>query len=111
MNRLLGILICAFVVATAYITVTIAQRQQVLRHVAHHNDAWAIGQSVTEFMRLEAILAAYNLPEQIIPAEDVRLRLDIIVSRLATLNEGSIRHFLKSSTTHRETVQQTTGHL
>ncbi len=109
MNRLLGILICAFVVATVYITLTITQRQQVLRHVAHHNDAWAIGQSVTEFMRLEAILAAYNLPEQIIPAEDVRLRLDIIVSRLATLNEGSIRDFLKSSTTHRETVEQTTA--
>ena len=88
MKSLLGILICAFVVATAWITVTIAQRQQVLRHVAHHNDAWAIGQSVTEFMRLEVILAAYNIPEQNVPAEDVRLRLDIIVSRLAALSEG-----------------------
>lgn len=106
MNRLLGIMICAFVVATAYITTTITQRQHVLRQAAHHNDAWAIGQSVTEFMRLEALLAARHIPERSVPAEDIRLRLDIIVSRLASLSEGPIKDTLKPSNTHRKTVEQ-----
>ena len=109
MNRILGVLICAFIAATAYITTTVSQRQQVLRNVAHHNDAWAIGQSVTEFMRLEALLASYSIPEQHVQPDDVRLRLDIIVSRLASLREGSIKNFLGSSGVHRATVDEVTA--
>lgn len=106
MNRVLGILICAFIAATAYITYTVTQRQELLRHVAHHNDAWAIGQSVTEFMRLESLLATYNIPEQDVSLTDIRLRLDIIISRLSTLSEGSIKQFLTHSDVHQDTVKK-----
>ncbi|MBD9528344.1 bifunctional diguanylate cyclase/phosphodiesterase [Paracoccus sp. PAR01] len=109
MTRLLVILICAFVAATAFMSTTVSQRQQVLRHVAHHNDAWAISQSVAEFMRLEALLATHFLPDEDVPLDEVRLRLDIIVSRLSSFKEGTLKTFLEATPTRREIIGNVTS--
>lgn len=109
MTRLLGILICAFVAATGYMTYTVSQRQQVLRHVAHHNDAWAISQSASEFMRLEALLALFNLPKSEVSIQDVRLRLDIMISRLNSFEEGTLRTFLEANPLRQDLVDDVFG--
>ena len=60
-------------------------------------------------MRLESLLATYNIPEQDVSLSDIRLRLDIIISRLNTLSEGSIREFLRNSEVHQDTVKKVSG--
>ncbi|SMO96844.1 putative bifunctional diguanylate cyclase/phosphodiesterase [Paracoccus laeviglucosivorans] len=104
MTRLLGILIAAFVIATVYMTTTVSQRQEVLRHVAHHNDAWAVSQSVAEFMRLEAMLASHFMSDETASLDEVRLRLDIVFSRLASFDEDKLKAFLEASPKRLEIV-------
>lgn len=104
MTKFLGILICLFIAATAYMSTTVSQRQQVLRHAAHHNDSWAISQSLSEFLRLETELALYRVPVEGITLKQVRLRLDIMVSRLTSFKEGTLKAFLEQTPSRREAV-------
>ncbi|RII37897.1 EAL domain-containing protein [Pseudooceanicola sediminis] len=106
MTRLLGILICMFIGATVYMSSTVAQRQSVLREVAHHNDTWAISQTVSEFMRLEAQLAFYSLSLEETSIDDVRLRLDIIISRTISFKEGTLKDFLESKPFRKDTITE-----
>tara|TARA_R110000868_G_scaffold69764_6_gene205311 strand:+ start:23403 stop:25343 length:1941 start_codon:yes stop_codon:yes gene_type:complete len=105
-TRLLGILICMFIGATVYMSSTVAQRQSVLREVAHHNDTWAISQTVSEFMRLEAQLAFYSLSLEETSIDDVRLRLDIIISRTISFKEGTLKDFLESKPFRKDTITE-----
>lgn len=80
--------------ATAYIAYVIAERQTALQKFSRYNDSWSIGQSVSEYMRLEHVLAAYALNFDEDHREEVRLRLDIMLSRLGLLQEGNLRAFI-----------------
>ncbi|MTH79201.1 putative bifunctional diguanylate cyclase/phosphodiesterase [Paracoccus aestuariivivens] len=106
MTRILGVLICLFIAATAYMSTTVSQRQKVLRHVAHHNDTWAISQSVSEFMRLEARLALSEHPMDDETYENVRLRLDIIISRLTSFKEGTLKTFIEESPSRKAAITE-----
>ncbi len=106
MTRLLGFLICLFIGAAVFMSTTVSKRQDVLREVTYHNDTWAISQAVSEFMRLEAGLAFYALPMEGTTIDDVRLRLDIIISRLVSFEEGSLKRFLATGTFRQETISE-----
>jgi diguanylate cyclase (GGDEF)-like protein len=105
-TRLLGVLICMFIGATVYMSSTVSQRQSVLRDVTHHNDTWAISQTVSEFMRLEAKLAIYAIESDDTPVEDVRLRLDIFISRLVSFREGTLKIFLEAIAFRQQTISE-----
>ncbi len=75
-----------------------------LRRVAQHNDTWAISQTVQEFMRLEATLALYNADTYDVTLDDVRLRLDIMISRMLTMREGTIKLFMGEMPTRERTM-------
>ncbi len=106
MTRLLGFLICLFIGAAVFMSTTVAKRQDVLREVTFHNDSWAISQTVSEFMRLEANLASYALPMENTSIDEVRLRLDIFISRLVSFEEGSLKRFLADLPFRREVVSE-----
>jgi len=108
LTRLLGILICAFVLATGYMTTTVSKRQEVLRHVAHHNDAWAFSQSVAEYMRLEALIASHFLPSEGSSLKELRLRLDILLSRLDSFRQGTLKQFLDATPGRQKMMQELT---
>ncbi|TXR49544.1 putative bifunctional diguanylate cyclase/phosphodiesterase [Phyllobacterium endophyticum] len=102
MKRVLGIIICCFVVATAYIAYVIAERQTALQKFARYNDSWAVGQTVSEYMRLEHRLAAYALGVEGVDRDEVRLRLDIMIGRAELLKQGNLRVFVEQDPQRRE---------
>ncbi|GEM_PF-1786532 len=104
MTRLLGILICLFIAATAYMSSTVSKRQQVLRHTAQHNDSWAISQAVSEFLRLESEVAAHELDLAGQSPDRLQLRLDIVYSRLASFKVGTLKTFFDSSLERRQLI-------
>jgi len=94
-RRILGVIILCFVLATAYIAYVIAERQTALQKFSRYNDSWSIGQTVSEYMRLEHVLAAYALDMSEEKREEVRLRLDIMLGRLELLQQGNLRSFIQ----------------
>ena len=102
MARALYIIVALFIAATAYLILAVHERQAVLREVVHHNDAWAISQAVQEVLRLENAIAS-NLITGEADRSDIRLRLDIVLSRLEALQQGTLRAFLEKMQSERET--------
>lgn len=102
MARALYIIVALFIAATAYLIFAVHERQAVLREVVHHNDAWAISQAVQEVLRLENAIAR-NLITGEANRSDIRLRLDIVLSRLEALQQGTLRAFLQKMQSKRET--------
>jgi diguanylate cyclase (GGDEF)-like protein len=94
-RRILGVIIFCFVLATAYIAYVIAERQTALQKFARYNDSWSIGQTVSEYLRLEHVLAAYALDPNDERREEARLRLDIMLGRLELLRQGNLRAFIQ----------------
>ncbi len=106
MKKLLAIVIVCFIVATSYIAYVITQRQAMLKNVAHHNDSWAVSQSVSEYMRLEHRLAAYGLGVESSTLDEVRLRLDIMIGRLDILQHGTLRQLIDADPHQQETLDR-----
>jgi len=113
-QRLLAAVICGFVLATCYISVLIFERQAALNQVSRYNTAWTVGQMLSEFLRLERVLASYAISEAGIDFEDVQLRFDIVLSRLETFEQGpsvdggpirSLRHFIRSQPANEEAIR------
>lgn len=102
MRRILGVIICCFVVATAYIAYVIAERQTALQKFSRYNDSWAVGQTVSEYMRLEHVLAGYVLDMNEETRDEVRLRLDIMLGRLELLQQGNLRSFIQNDQRRRD---------
>ncbi|MBK0023004.1 EAL domain-containing protein [Brucella pseudogrignonensis] len=101
MRRILGVIIFCFVLATAYIAYVIAERQTALQKFSRYNDSWSIGQTVSEYMRLEHVLSAYALDPSDDRREEARLRLDIMLGRLELLQQGNLRAFIQDDTQRR----------
>ncbi len=111
MKKLLALIIGCFVVATGYMAYVIAERQVMLKSIAHHNDSFAVGQSVSEYMRLEHRLAAYGLGVPGASLDDVRLRLDIMLGRVDVLQHGSLRDVIDTNPRQLETIERLTAVL
>lgn len=109
MTRIFGVLIAVFILATIYLSVTVSERQAVLRKIAHHNDTWAISQTVQEFMRLEASLALYRMYDQEVDLAAVRLRSDIMISRLVSFREGTLKTFLEATPDRKQIIFDVTS--
>ena len=111
MKRFLGIIICCFVVATAYIAYVIAERQTALQKFARYNDSWAVGQTLSEYMRLEHRLAAYALGMNDVDRDEVRLRLDIMIGRVELLKQGNLHAFVEQDPQRHELLVKLTNVL
>jgi len=94
-QRLLTFIICCFVLATGYMAYVIAERQTALQKVARYNNAWSVSQALSEYMRLEHRLAAYQLGMAGVGEAEIRLRLDIMLGRVDLLRQGSLRPFMQ----------------
>jgi len=88
--------------ATAYIAYVIAERQTALQKFSRYNDSWSIGQTVSEYMRLEHVLATYALNMNDDTLEETHLRLDIMLGRLELLQQGNLRSFIQDNPQRRE---------
>jgi diguanylate cyclase (GGDEF)-like protein len=94
-KRLLIAIICLSVAATAYMAYVITQRQAALHEVSRDLDSWSVSQTLSEYMRLEHELAEYQLGMPGVSADQLRLRVDIMLGRVDQFKEGSLGRFVQ----------------
>lgn len=104
MRRILGVIICCFMLATGYIAYIIAERQSSLQTFLRYNDSWAISQMLSEYLRLEERLAAFALGVEGADRDEVQLRLDIIFSRLEAMEQGTLQDFIERNPEHSQLI-------
>ena len=97
--RLLFVIATGFLMlAAAYITALIVDRQQSLYAVSRYNASWLLSQAAVEVARLAATVGASTIPDSGIGRDDVQLWLDVVGNRVQLLASGEVREFIQSST-------------
>lgn len=94
MNRILTAIILSLFIVTGYITYLVHDRQSELQKLTRYTDSWSVSQIVSEYMRLEARLSAMGLGVKGSDHDEVRLRLEIMMSQIALLQQGDLGKFI-----------------
>ena len=94
MNRILTAIILSLFIVTGYITYLVHERQSELQKLTRYTDSWSVSQIVSEYMRLEARLSAMGLGVKGSDHDEVRLRLEIMMSQIALLQQGDLGKFI-----------------
>ncbi|HGY0116159.1 TPA: diguanylate cyclase, partial [Klebsiella pneumoniae] len=106
MNRILTAIILSLFVVTGYITYLVHERQSELQKFTRYTDSWSMSQMVSEYMRLESRLAGMAIGAEGADHDEVRLRLEIMMSQIELLQEGDLGKFINKSE-QRKTVVAT----
>lgn len=96
MNRILAGIIFFLFISTGYISFLVHERQQELQKLTHYAAAWSAAQMVSEYYRFESVLGLYTSDETI-TLDDVRMRLDIMLSQSDLMKEGDLRNYIESN--------------
>lgn len=99
MNRILAGIIFFLFISTGYISFLVHERQQELQKLTHYAAAWSAAQMVSEYYRFESVLGLYTIDETM-KLDDVRMRLDIMLSQSDLMKEGNIKHYIESNKSH-----------
>ena len=99
MNRTLAGIIFFLFISTGYISFLVHERQQELQKLTHYAAAWSAAQMVSEYYRFESVLGLYTSDETI-TQDDVRMRLDIMLSQSDLMKEGDLRNYIESNKAH-----------
>jgi len=99
MNRILAGIIFYLFISTGYISFLVHERQQELQKLTHYAAAWSAAQMVSEYYRFESVLGLYTSDETI-TLDDVRMRLDIMLSQSDLMKEGDLRNYIESNKAH-----------
>ncbi|WP_434555352.1 putative bifunctional diguanylate cyclase/phosphodiesterase [Klebsiella michiganensis] len=75
-------------------TYLVHERQSELQKLTRYTDSWSVSQIVSEYMRLEARLSAMGLGVKGSDHDEVRLRLEIMMSQIALLQQGDLGKFI-----------------
>lgn len=94
MNRILTAIILSLFIVTGYITYLVHERQSELQKLTRYTDSWSVSQIVSEYMRLEARLSAMGMGVEGSDRDEVRLRLEIMMSQIALLQQGDLGKFI-----------------
>lgn len=104
MNRILTAIILSLFIVTGYITYLVHERQSELQKLTRYTDSWSVSQMVSEYMRLEARLSALALNVKGTDRDEVRLRLEIMMSQIELLQQGDLGQFIRKSEQRQATV-------
>lgn len=99
MNRILAGIIFFLFISTGYVSFLVHERQQELQKLTHYTDSWSAAQLVSEYYRFESMLGLYAIDETL-SIDDVRLRLDIMLSQSDLMKEGDLGYYIESSEAH-----------
>ncbi|MEB7541546.1 putative bifunctional diguanylate cyclase/phosphodiesterase [Enterobacter huaxiensis] len=105
MNRILAGIIFSLFISTGYISFLVHERQQELQKLTHYADSWSAAQLVSEYYRLESWLGLYTIDDTM-KVDDVRLRLDIMLSQSDLTKEGDLGHYIESNKSHLQLAAQ-----
>jgi signal transduction histidine kinase len=100
----LVVVIALFTVAAASTFLAIVERQTALRQVSRYNVAWLASQAVSELYRFEQRVAARALPGSDVDDDEVRLRYEILLSRLTLLNGSPMDEFKRRHPGERDAI-------
>jgi hypothetical protein len=81
------------------------ERQQELQTLSRYTDSWSAAQLVSEYYRFESWLGLYTFVDTM-DLDDVRLRLDIMLSQSDLMKGGDLGHYIDSNKEHRELALQ-----
>lgn len=104
LNRILTAIILSLFIVTGYITYLVHERQSELQKLTRYTDSWSVSQIVSEYMRLEARLSAMGLGVEGSNRDEVRLRLEIMLSQIALLQQGDLGKFIGKDQQRKATV-------
>lgn len=102
MNRILAGIIFFLFISTGYISFLVHERQQELQKLTHYTDSWSAAQLESEFYRFESTLGLYANGIDALTIDDVRLRLDIMLSQSGLMKEGDLGRYIASNKAHHE---------
>jgi diguanylate cyclase (GGDEF)-like protein len=84
------------VLAAAYTSRLIVERQDALQQVSRYNNTWLASQAVTELARLKERIASHALTDGVVDREEVQLRLDILANRVGLLQLSRVAELAAS---------------
>jgi diguanylate cyclase (GGDEF)-like protein len=106
---LLGGIAGCFVLAAAYTSVLIVERQDALQQVSRYNGAWLTSQAVAELARLQQRIASHAVPDGGADQEEVELRFSILENRLGLLRRGEVGEFVAERPEFAATIVELAG--
>lgn len=101
MNRILAGIIFFLFISTGYISFLVHERQQELQKLTHYTDSWSAAQLVSQYYRFESLLALYTIDDTM-NLDNVRMRLDIMLSQSDLIKEGDLGRYIESNIAHRQ---------
>lgn len=105
MNRILAGIICFLFISTGYISFLVHERQQELQKLTHYAASWSAAQLVSQYYRFESLVGLYTIDETM-TLDDVRMRLDIMLSQSDLMKQGDLSNYIQSSKAHHELALQ-----
>ncbi|QDL94647.1 EAL domain-containing protein (plasmid) [Paroceanicella profunda] len=108
----LAVVMICLLSAASYISVLVLKRQAALSHVSRYDVAFSAAQGLSEFLRLRGELYELALePDSPSAADAVRLRYEILLSRLSLFEAGDFITFVQEDPERAETVKQISDRL
>jgi signal transduction histidine kinase/DNA-binding response OmpR family regulator len=82
-------------VAVAYTSVLIVERQRQVANVSRYNLTWVVSQASLEVSRFETTVGAYAVHASGVDSDAVQLRYDIVANRAGLLRSGEVGDFIR----------------
>ena len=90
----LACIMALLVVAAAYVSALVRERQGALAEVSRYNVVWPTSQATTEFARLEQRLSAFASSDPTVDLDELQLRFDILVNSTRSCRAAMSRTFI-----------------
>ena len=100
MNRILVGIIFSLFITTGYIAFLVYDRQQELQKLTQYTESWSVAQLVSEYYRFESWLGLYATDTDDVTIDQVRMRLEIMLSQGDLMKGGDLGRYIDSDKTH-----------
>lgn len=105
---LIGLVVVFFALAI-YVIVLIREDQNETQQLSNYNIAWITSQASVEITRFEQRLTAFSAGSPDVDENEVNLRFDILVSRVATLKSAVLQDFVNGDPERRKFIDDLDG--
>lgn len=102
MNRILVGIIFSLFITTGYIAFLVYDRQQELQKLTQYTESWSVAQLVSEYYRFESWLGLYATDTDDVTIDQVRMRLEIMLSQSDLMKGGDLGRYIDSDKAHQE---------
>ena len=94
---ILMVLVAVAIAAFAYVSLIIERQHLAIAQISNNNTVFIGSQSVAELLRFRGQLRDYASTPTDASDQQIRLRFDILLNRLATISNGEFGAFMRAS--------------